>query len=784
MRARTVVSVLWSTAALSIVFGMWNPFATDGNLLRGQGSGSMKFEPDPYVELRAAGADNVSGITAKFHIDPWWPRPLPNDWVFGPIFGVCVNSKDRVFIVQRTEEGPGEAGPWQGNKYGLPVLAFDPQGRLVSSWGDPKMFGGCSVDHQDNVWISNTNDSIVQKFSPDGKQLLLTIGVEGKSDTSDGTAKGKALNASQTLLNRPLAVAVDPATGDVYIADGAGNRRVAVFDRAGKFLRQLGRQATKEEAEAGAGGAFTGAVNSVTLSKDGLLYAGDRDGKRIQVFDKMGNFKMNISVPRRRKDLEKETYQRGGVTISPSLPGKAEIYGVLLSTDRAQKYLYVATPESLIWTVERQNGKPISAFGRKGYGTGEMQFSNFTNDSKGDIIVGSMNRGVQMFRAIGSDDKSQPREQARGGTPKFRPDPYVRERAAGADTVPRITARFHVDPWWPKPLPNDWVLGATNGVCVDSKDHVFAIGRGADRAGELNDEGPWQGNRYAPPVVEWDAEGNVVNSWGDPKDPPAGACYVDYADNIWVGGAQGSVVQKYSHDGKQLLLTIGVKGKYDTSDGTARGKPLNSSRELLNRPTDYAVDPSNGDVYIADGNGNRRIVVFDRNGKYIRQFGRQATKEDAEAGVGGAFTGTMNNLSLSKDGLLYVSDRDGKRVQVFDKMGNSKMNISVPRRRKELQREIYHREGLAIQPSIPDKSETAGILFSPDPAQKYLYVGTVEGLIWTIDRASGKLLAAFGQKGYGVGEIRISNVAINSKGDLFIVAANRGIEKFGALGED
>jgi len=365
-------------------------------------------------------------------------------------------------------------------------------------------------------------------------------------------------------------------------------------------------------------------------------------------------------------------------------------------------------------------------------------------------------------------------------TREFQRDPHIMERAAGADTVPRITTKFHVDPWWPRPMPNDWVFGALGGVCVDSKDHVFVISE-ADPQGA-----PWQGNKYPPPVLEFDPDGKLVNSWGDPKVVPDGidTCYVDYEDNIWIAGEADAIAQKYSHDGSKLLLQIGTKGKFDTSDGTAEGKALNSSRELLNKPADFAVDPANGDVYIADGIGNRRIAIFDRDGKFLRQIGRQATKEEAEQGVGGVFTGQTDNLALSKDGLLYVGERDGKRIQVFDKMGNFKMNISVPRRRKDLEQKPYHRRELTIAPNIPDKAEIFGVLLSKDTQQKYLYVGTPEGLIWTVERATGKLVSAFGQKGYSTGEIRISGIAINSKGDLTVVAANRGIQLFRALGED
>ena len=371
------------------------------------------------------------------------------------------------------------------------------------------------------------------------------------------------------------------------------------------------------------------------------------------------------------------------------------------------------------------------------------------------------------------------RGQAARSTPAPPQDPYVKERAAGADTVPRITTKFHVDPWWPKPMPNDWVFGSLIGVCVDSKEHVFVVQ-------EVNEAAaPWQGNKYGPPVLEFDPAGTLVNSWGDMKSLPAGlsTCHVDYQDNLWIGGAEDAIVQKYSHDGK-LLLTIGAKEKFDTSDGTAKGNALNSSQTLLNKPIDMLVDPANGDVYVADGEGNHRVAVFDRSGKFLRQIGRQATKEEAEKFVGGAFTNFVDHLALSKDGLLYVAERDGKRVQVFDKMGNFKMNISVPRRRKELAEKVYHRREVTLAPNIPDKSEVFAILLSRDPAQKYVYVGTPEGLIWTVERQTGKLVSAFGQKGYGAGEIRISSLAINAKGDIFIVAENRGIQKFRAVGED
>src|SRR6266403_5818411 len=178
---------------------------------------------------------------------------------------------------------------------------------------------------------------------------------------------------------------------------------------------------------------------------------------------------------------------------------------------------------------------------------------------------------------------------------------------------------YEVDASWPKPLPDRWVLGGLGGVCVDAQDHVFILNRQDVIEGDLN------GGKLAPSIIEFDPAGNVVNSWGDPKllDPRLHSCRVDKDNNIWIGSAPSGMIQKYSHDGSKMLLQIGKKGTVDSSDGTIKGKPLNSEAAIFFMPSSIFVDKGNGDVYVSDGEGagvNRRVAVMDREGKFLRQW--------------------------------------------------------------------------------------------------------------------------------------------------------------------
>ena len=335
--------------------------------------------------------------------------------------------------------------------------------------------------------------------------------------------------------------------------------------------------------------------------------------------------------------------------------------------------------------------------------------------------------------------------------------------------VPEDLPRFRVDPFWPS-LPNDWMLGQAAGVAVDADDHVWLVHRPRSLdARQRGEEGmccvP------APPVIEFAADGTVLRSWGGPGEgyewpDSEHGIHIDHEGHVWVGGnaANDSHILKFTKDG-EFLLQIGRAGQSDGSNDT----------EDLGRPAGIRVDPEANEVYVADGYGNRRVIVFDADtGAYKRHWGAYGERPDdselppydPEADPIRHYRSPVHDVAIANDGLVYVADRTNDRLQVFQKDGT------------------FLREAF-VRPETLGSGSVSGVTLSVDADQRWLFIpdGT-NNVIWILDRASLTVVNHFGRMGKYAGEFyRLHNLAIDSGGNLYTTEVNVGqrIQKFDRL---
>lgn len=341
----------------------------------------------------------------------------PKPWNTGEVAGTCVDSRDHVFILTRgnlvnsPETLISVPSP--------PIIEFDPQGNVVNAWGDrsvmPNGVHGCFVDYQDNVWIAGNGDGIVQKYPRNGSALpLLQIGTRGVCDnppanTCGASAGNPLANQSHTLLNQPADIWVDPnpdpvtgRRGTIYIADGYGNNRVAVFNPDGTYLRQFGGVAgVVNDPLTDSPGLFSptggGHPHCVLGGNDGLIYACDRANDRIHVFTKTGGFVRTIAVV-------PGTGNTRGVGGAPGLGTAGSAWDLDFSGDRQQAWLYeVDGGNELMHVMNRQLGSIAYSFGSSGLHGGQFTFlHSVARDSRGDIYTGETINGrrIQKFKRI------------------------------------------------------------------------------------------------------------------------------------------------------------------------------------------------------------------------------------------------------------------------------------------------------------------------------------------------------------------------------------------------
>jgi sugar lactone lactonase YvrE len=353
--------------------------------------------------------------------------------------------------------------------------------------------------------------------------------------------------------------------------------------------------------------------------------------------------------------------------------------------------------------------------------------------------------------------------------------PAVRGQRAVVHAATVMAPRFEVDPLWPKPLPNHWVLGETIGVSVDAQDHIWILHRPTSlEANELHaTTNPPMARccRPAPPVLEFDQAGNLLRHWGGPGDgydwPQRNhGITVDYKGNVWIGGNDQGVP---SHD--HMLLKFTSDGKFLMQIGKPSQSKGSDDVENLRLPAKTFVDPKTNELYVADGYGNHRVIVFDADtGKYKRHWGAYGHKPDdtivpykPSDPPPQQFRNPVHCAMLSHDGLLYVCDRGNDRIQVFKPDGT-------------FVKEVF------IEKETLGSGSAFDIAFSPDPQQKYMYVADGENQqVHILDRQSLEVLTSFGDGGRQPGQFYgVHSIATDAKGNIYTTETYRGqrVQKF------
>jgi DNA-binding beta-propeller fold protein YncE len=360
----------------------------------------------------------------------------------------------------------------------------------------------------------------------------------------------------------------------------------------------------------------------------------------------------------------------------------------------------------------------------------------------------------------------------------------AREWTVGAAGVE--APRFEVDPFWPKPLPNDWVMGAVIGVAVDARDHVWVL----HRPGSLEEKEKyktWTPQAAsccapAPPVLEFDARGELVGSWGGESkgfDWPSSnhGIDVDYKGNVWIGGnGRGKQAAPLAHNEDRMaaagpvhdsmLLKFTQAGKLLMQIGQPNQSKGSNDVKNLRLPAKSIVDAKTNELYVADGYGNRRVIVFDADtGAYKRHWGAYGNvPDDTQLPAynpadppAKQFRTPVHCVALVDDGLLYVCDRTNDRIQVFRTDG-------------KFVKEVFVEKNTLGDGSVFD------IALSKDAGQKYLYVADGSNMkVHVLKRETLEVLTSFGGGGRQPGQFyAVHSIAADSKGNLYTTETYRG----------
>ena len=332
---------------------------------------------------------------------------------------------------------------------------------------------------------------------------------------------------------------------------------------------------------------------------------------------------------------------------------------------------------------------------------------------------------------------------------------------------------FEVDPLWPKPLPDHWILGSTIGVSVDSRDHVWIIHRqttfdARTEIGAMADPPIAECCIPAPNILEFDPDGNLVGHWGGPGEgydwPESNhGITVDHMDNIWIGGngQEDSHILKFARDGT-FLMQLGQPGMRTGSN----------DRVNFWRVAKISIDPDANEAYVADGYGNKRVAVLDAStGEFKRYWGAYGNRPDdatippysPDAAPAQQFRSPVHCAEISRDKLIYVCDRASDRIQVFQRDGTFVTEAFVA-------------------PATLGSGSTWDIAFSRDPEQRFIYLADGSNQkVHVIERESLEVLTTFGTGGRQPSQFfGVHSIATDSQGNIYTTETYEGkrLQKF------
>ncbi|MGB9369992.1 MAG: hypothetical protein WCE79_28700 [Xanthobacteraceae bacterium] len=347
--------------------------------------------------------------------------------------------------------------------------------------------------------------------------------------------------------------------------------------------------------------------------------------------------------------------------------------------------------------------------------------------------------------------------------------PGTAQQPAKAETPPA----FQPEPFWPKPLPEGWILGQVAGIATAPNGNVWILHRPAslldDEKGLTKNPPEYKCCKAAPPVMEFDVDGNLLRHWGGPNAEQnwvknEHGLHIDKEGNVWVGGNNdGDQLLHFTPDGK----FINQVGKDDGTKG-----PRSGDTARLNRPAHMFTDDAANEIYVADGYGNRRVIVFDsKTGAYKRHWGAYGNPPNDDklppysptGELSKQFSNPVHCVRVSNDGLVYVCDRANDRIQVFRTDGTFVKEFRV-------------------EPSTLSNGSVWDLVLSEDKDQRFIFVADgANGQVSTLSRETGEMLGQWGRHGRQPGQFKwIHNIAIDQKGNLYTaeVGFGRRVQKF------